>query len=117
MKKIIIISSILLLSFRLMAFDDTLPASGSETLNSGAIHESCFPAKKPQKIGYQFQASNSVDFNIHYHHGKKVSYPIKRNHIKSSNGIFKPKSGQFYCMMWKNNNKESVKLTFSAKLN
>jgi hypothetical protein len=41
-----------------------------------------------------------VDFNIHYHRGDEVFYPVKRERMRGDGGTFTAKSGEDYCWMW-----------------
>lgn len=114
MKLLSYMSGLMLMSATLLAAEDTLPVKGNVNLKPGEIHEACFPAKNPEKIRYQFNASGAINFNIHYHEGKKVSYPIKQNAVMSTQGIFTPSLPQFYCMMWQNIQKSAVNINFKA---
>jgi len=95
---------------------DTLPVKGKAVLDAGKIKEVCFPAKPPMQINYQFSAKKPLNFNIHFHKNKEVFFSIKQNNILSTQGIFTPKSEQFYCMMWSNKNQQAVKITYRAHL-
>lgn len=114
---ILLVLATAFLSNIVKANPDTLPAKGKAVLDAGKIKEVCFSAKPPMKINYQFSTTKPLNFNIHFHKSKKVFFPIKQNNILGTQGIFTPKSEQFYCMMWENNTKDSINLTFSAKLN
>jgi hypothetical protein len=41
-----------------------------------------------------------VDFNIHYHRGDEVFYPVKREAMRRDGGTFTAKTGEDYCWMW-----------------
>jgi len=41
-----------------------------------------------------------VDFNIHYHRGKDVFFPVKRNAMRGDGGTFTAKTAEDYCWMW-----------------
>ena len=41
-----------------------------------------------------------MDFNIHYHQGDKVSYPVKVNGRAKGGGKFTAAAGEDYCWMW-----------------
>ena len=41
-----------------------------------------------------------VDFNIHYHRGDEVFYPVKRDAMRGDGGTFSAKTGEDYCWMW-----------------
>ena len=48
------------------------------TIAAPGIHEECQRVEAGQKRRYHWKASAPVDFNIHYHHGDEVFYPVKR---------------------------------------
>lgn len=64
------------------------------------IHEACVKMEKGETRKYQWKADVAVDFNIHYHRGDKVSYPVKRDMARGHNGTFKAKTAEDYCWMW-----------------
>src|SRR5512147_1103703 len=48
------------------------------------IAEECFKLPAGKAIGYAFESSAPVDFNIHYHVGKDVVYPVKRDQVRQA---------------------------------
>ncbi len=54
---------------RLGHFALDVPARGFE--------EHCLKLAAGERIRYRFRATGAVDFNIHYHRGKDVHYPVK----------------------------------------
>ena len=41
-----------------------------------------------------------MDFNIHYHEGEKVAFPVKRDAMRGDGGTFTADVAQDYCWMW-----------------
>jgi hypothetical protein len=41
-----------------------------------------------------------VDFNIHFHRGDEVIYPVRRERMRGDGGMFTAKTGEDYCWMW-----------------
>ena len=72
----------------------------SATLEPGGMHEECVRLEAGEKRAYYWKADAPVDFNIHYHHGGDVSYPVKRDAMRGDGGAFVAKSGEDYCWMW-----------------
>ena len=70
------------------------------TLEPKKAHEECATLKAGESRKYQWKADVAVDFNIHYHRGKDVFYPVKREMARGHNGTFKAKSAEDYCWMW-----------------
>jgi len=85
-------------------------------LLSGEIAEECFKIEKGQTIMFHFDAEMPVEFNIHYHEGEKVTYPVKRNKVKSMDTKYTPKIEQEYCLMWTNIQKSMIDLEYSFKV-
>lgn len=76
--------------------------------------EVCGALKKRETVAWQFKGSAATDFNIHYHVGKKVSYPQKRKGVASASGKLAVPIDQDYCWMW--TNKGTVPVTMSVTL-
>ena len=72
----------------------------STTLEAGKIHEECMRLGKGERRRYDWKADTAVDFNIHYHEGQEVSYPVKRDGMRTDGGTFTAKIAQDYCWMW-----------------
>ena len=70
------------------------------TLEPGKIHEVCTPIADGEKRRYHWKADAPVDFNIHYHQGPEVFYPVKRDAMRGDGGTFAARSAQEYCWMW-----------------
>lgn len=83
---------------------------------AGGIHEECFSAKSGQRIIYSFYASAPVDFNVHYHAGEKIYYPIERRGVTTDEGTYAPDHEDVYCLMWTNNQKVSVTLNYKYEI-
>jgi hypothetical protein len=64
--------------------------------------EVCGKLAKGQSIGWSFKGQQPMNFNIHYHEGKKVVFPIKKNDTTSMDGTLAVPVDQDYCWMWEN---------------
>lgn len=81
------------------------------------IHEKCLSLSPPQKLQYSFGTDKAVDFDIHYHKGDMVYYPVRERRTTSSEGLYTPPSREDYCMTWENRSPSAeVKLEFSFKI-
>jgi hypothetical protein len=70
------------------------------TLAAGKLHEACVKLEAGEKRRYHWKSSAPVDFNIHYHRGEEVFYPVKRDAMRGDGGTFSAKTGEDYCWMW-----------------
>ena len=84
--------------------EDAPPATAtgkfSVSLDKGGEHEECAHLDAGQMRHYYWRASAPVDFNIHFHHGDEVSYPVKRDAMRGDGGTFTAKASEDYCWMW-----------------
>jgi hypothetical protein len=56
-----------------------------------------------------------LNFNIHYHEGKDVRYPERREALASASGQLRVALDQDYCWMWTNKGAEAVRLTVELR--
>ena len=69
-------------------------------LAPGKVHEECLRVEAGDKRKYHWKSNAPVDFNIHYHKGAEVFYPVKREGMRGDGGTFTAKTGEDYCWMW-----------------
>ena len=69
-------------------------------LKPGAVAEECLHLAAGKSRLFEWSASAPVDFNIHYHQGDNVTYPVKANGQREGKGRFKAAAGEDYCWMW-----------------
>jgi hypothetical protein len=99
------------------AGDAAAKAGKPVTLKPQKIHEKCLSLGPPQKLQYSFGADKAVDFNINYHKGDMVYYPVREKKTTSSEGLYTPPSREDYCMTWENRSPSAeVQLEFSFKI-
>src|SRR5947208_2609875 len=72
----------------------------SASVSAGGIHEECVKLARDEKRRYEWSSDAPVDFNIHYHEGNEVFYPVKRDNATKGKDTFKAKIAQDYCWMW-----------------
>ena len=70
--------------------------------------EVCGKLKMGDGVGWQFKATAPTDFNIHYHVGKDVSYPVNRKDVALDEGMFLVPVDQDYCWMWSNGSAQPI---------
>ena len=64
--------------------------------------EECFKLGAGETIGYAFESSAAVDFNIHFHRGNDVAYPVQADAVQRATDRFTAPSGEEFCLMWTN---------------
>ena len=69
-------------------------------LAAGQSHEECAKLQAGQSRKWYWRSSAPMEFNIHYHEGSEVSYPVKRSGMRGDGGTFTAKVAQDYCWMW-----------------
>lgn len=87
-----------------------------KSIPPGKVHEECMELGAPKNLSYSFNAKGSLNFNIHYHAGKDVFYPLKRDKVSAFQDEFRPTSKQEYCLMWSNPEKVPVLLSYTYKV-
>ena len=83
------------------------------TLTGKSFDERCLTLAAGQSIRYRFSASAPVDFNIHYHRGKDVFYPVRRSGMRDAEGTFRAREADDYCLMWEHAGSGSAAVTGS----
>ena len=93
------------------AADDT-----NLNLRPGKVHESCHKLAAGSKLSYSFQTSSQTLFNIHFHSGKQINYPVKEQLLDNSSGTVDIDTAQTYCLMWTNSQSHTVTLRYDINL-
>ncbi len=109
MKAAIIIAS--LISCSAFALNNV---SKTAFIAANTIKEECLLLNKHQQLQFSFKSSDPVHFNIHYHTGKEVYYPIAEQltpEFKPT--VFSAPETQTYCLMWSNKQGSGVNLSYS----
>jgi hypothetical protein len=77
-------------------------------ITSGKIAEECRNLASDERVRYRFEASAAVPFNVHFHRGGTVEYPVKIDKTSVAASIFTASSAQDFCWMWTNETAETV---------
>ncbi len=92
-------------------------------IKPGRSYEECIELKPGMVFDYDFDSSDFVNFNIHYHAEDEVKYPVQKKGVMMGKGMIDPaghdfftEDQEFYCLMWDNVNDEPVKVSFSCTL-
>lgn len=80
-------------------------------LQAGKLTELCGKLTKGQKVNWSFKSDGPLSFNIHFHEGESVEYPVKQSDIAVAEGVLDVSKQQEYCWMWSNKGKDRATLT------
>jgi len=72
----------------------------THVLKPGDVAEECLRLEAGRSRAFAWQSDSPVDFNIHYHQGDKVTYPVKASKQREGKGRFTAAAGEDYCWMW-----------------
>lgn len=93
------------------------------TIKPSGSQEECIELRPNMVFDYEYEASDSVNFNIHYHAEDDVYYPVDTKGTRSGKGTVEPGSHhfytpkqEFYCLMWDNISAEPVNVSFRCTL-
>ena len=73
-------------------------------------HEICLQLMSKETLHYSFNSTAALDFNLHYHMGKHIAYPVKLHEIKQHSSSFTAKVTHTYCLMWRNKSDKVIQL-------
>ncbi|MBY0235720.1 MAG: hypothetical protein K2W93_12120 [Burkholderiaceae bacterium] len=85
------------------------------SVDPGKFAEICGKLSKGQAIGWSFKAESAMNFNIHYHEGKKVEFPAKADGLITAEGKLVVGVDQHYCWMWTNKTDKASALTLTLQ--
>jgi hypothetical protein len=91
-----------------------LPASAEWTLAPGAFEELCFELDAGRTVRYQFDAGAPLEFNLHWHRGNNVLFPVRSGAVQRRAGTFTAERKEGYCLMWTNRTKKPATLRARA---
>jgi hypothetical protein len=80
---------------------------------AGKFVEVCEKLPKSARIAWSFEAATPLDFNIHYHQGKDVHFPAKKDQVAKDAGTLVTQVEQDYCWMWTNKGAGAASLRFT----
>ena len=66
------------------------------------------PNHTNERVRYRFEASAAVPFNVDFHQGSTVEYPVKIDRISDAASIFMASSAANFCWMWSTETAETV---------
>ena len=103
--------------------DGSMSMSDTVKIKPSRSYEDCVELLPGQIMNYSFNASNFVNFNIHYHTEKELYYPVKKKGVMMGKGSldiqeldYYSTEQEFFCVMWDNLNPEPVQVSFSCEV-
>jgi hypothetical protein len=84
------------------------PKSFAHAIRVRAAAEECVKLSAGESIRYVFESSAPVEFNVHFHRGDSVEYPVKRDSVAQADERFTARSTEEYCLMWTNRSLQIV---------
>ena len=70
------------------------------TVAPGKFAEWCTTLRRGDKVRWQFEAAQPVNFNVHYHVGKDIHFPARQDQVTRLQGTLEVAADQDYCWMW-----------------
>lgn len=89
-------------SLVVIAWDEESGFRHSVELEAGGFAELCGELAADDRVSWAFEAGAELDFNIHYHEGDDVTYPVKSPAVRSLADALTAPVEQTYCWMWTN---------------
>ncbi len=81
-------------------WDSTGRFEKAVVVQPGKFAEFCGKLGKGVQVAWSFTSAEPVNFNIHYHEGETVTYPVKQTATASADGSLEVSQQQEYCWMW-----------------
>ena len=85
------------------------------TVPASKLVEVCGKLPARTQVKWAFEAGGPLDFNIHYHEGKKVVFPARKNRAAKGSGTLKANVDQDYCWMWTNKGSTDLNMKLELK--
>lgn len=87
--------------------------SGQLNLPDGKVHEVCKALVEGEQWPYRFTSEPALEFNVHYHVGDEVIFPVGPMHASQKAGTVTAELDQTYCLMWRNDSGQAATLDVS----
>ena len=93
-----------------IAWDTNGAYSRTFEVPPGKFAEACGKLARSDAVRWSWEAGGNVSFNIHYHEGDKVEYPVKQAGVPRAQGTLDVAKDQDYCWMWTNKSPSTFSL-------
>ena len=77
----------------------------------GKFVELCGKLSPGTEVRWRFESDAATNFNVHYHVGKEVRFPVKEDGVRKSQGTLDVPGEQDYCWMWSNKGSRAATIT------
>jgi hypothetical protein len=77
---------------------------------AGRFVEMCEQLSHGARVRWRYEAAAPLDFNVHFHAGRSVTYPTQIQGAAHADGALQAASDQEYCWMWTNQATKDVSL-------
>ena len=74
----------------------------TQQIAPGKFVEFCDKLPKDSTVTWQFKASAPLNFNVHFHQGKAVTFAEKQDSVSELQGTLVAPRDEDYCWMWTN---------------
>ncbi len=116
MKRHAALPVLLLLALVFAGCASTGETGGTIRIEGHSAYEDCFTMKPGDSMDYAFESQGPLDFNIHYHEGGQVIYPVSKTGVTSEKGTCEAETTNYYCLMWTNPHGKPVWLGYSCEV-
>jgi hypothetical protein len=79
------------------------------------VAEACGRIILGRTVHWAFRAEQPMAFNVHYHVGKSVQYPVPETQADQASGTLRAARTQTYCWMWKNTSSKPALIKFKIE--
>ena len=86
------------------------------SVKPGGFVELCEKLPAGAKVSWRFKADAALDFNVHFHEGKAVRYPVRQDQVSEADGVLEAPGAQDYCWMWVNKGKGGSPVPLAIQL-
>lgn len=89
---------------------------GPQQFGGGQLQEHCRALNKGDVVTVDFKAEPGVDFNIHFHVGKKTHFPVQMRDVGELKHRFVADTDREYCWMWETRAGRGTTLEYVSRL-
>ncbi|MFT5487511.1 MAG: hypothetical protein ACI9MU_002430 [Alphaproteobacteria bacterium] len=86
--------------------------SDSVSIAPFEFRELCVALRSKEKIKVEFQSGQPIEYDIHYHDGLTVRFPVRLTDVTSHADQFVAQSKRAYCLMWFNRSLKDTTLNY-----
>ncbi|HRI19165.1 MAG TPA: hypothetical protein PL196_11630 [Burkholderiaceae bacterium] len=93
-----------------IAWGDSGSFERSVDVAPGRFVEACTELRRGTAVRWRFEAGATLDFNVHYHEGSDVRYPVPNAPRREAEGRLVVPTDHAMCWMWTNRTPAPVRL-------